>query len=253
MRLLVSAQEMPGDDARAALHQASTNSGKVLGLTRRGQHVDEGDGGVLVRLGKRREDGSMAPGPEILQLRDGFLRGRALRVGRGPDLRDQPVGAQVGEKAHGSDEQRPARGNDRDVRARMKQACRPLQPGPCYKNYAIGPGMRPIRPWAPANFATNLAPLWSQTPSAEFRALRSTPTWTPISGRPWATAQAVESVELKGERAHGADARSDFRWAAIRRSSRAALAAHLPRPESTAGRGPRTGMRDPRPCRAAPA
>ena len=78
----------------------------------RGQHVDEGDGGVLVRLGQGAEDGLDRRRAQILQLGDRPSACAGLcGVGRRPDLGDQPVGAQVREKAHSAFpwEQLPAR------------------------------------------------------------------------------------------------------------------------------------------------
>ena len=77
-----------------------TNCGKVFWLTRPVEHLDERHGRVLVRLGQRREDRLDGARPHLLEPRHRLLRGRARRIGRRPDLGDQPVGAQVREKAH---------------------------------------------------------------------------------------------------------------------------------------------------------
>jgi hypothetical protein len=102
-REVAAAGEGPGDardDARAALDQPTDELGEGLGADDGAQHVDEGDGRVLVGFRQRGEHGLQCGRSQILQLRNGLLRSRALGVLGGPDFRDEPVGAQGGEKAH---------------------------------------------------------------------------------------------------------------------------------------------------------
>ena len=100
LRLLVSAQEMPAITRGLPSTRPRTNCGKDFGLTMALSTSTKATVAFLSASGKRGENGLERGRPQILQLRNGFLRRRALRIRGGPDLRDEPVGAQVGEKAH---------------------------------------------------------------------------------------------------------------------------------------------------------
>ena len=121
---------------------------------------------------------------------------RSGDVGRFLDLRDQPVGAELVKKLMERMIRVRARGTKPDVRAR-NEASLPsfVTLNPYYKNYATCPGAASRSgPRVRANFATIALPAtsWSQTPSAEFRALvENYP--DPYLGQTLGSAQAVES------------------------------------------------------------
>ncbi len=100
LRLLVSAHEMPAITRGLPFHEPAHEQREGLRVHERRQHLDEGDGRVLVRFGQGAEHGFDRRRAQILELGDGFLRGRVRGVGGRPDLRDQAIRAQVGEKAH---------------------------------------------------------------------------------------------------------------------------------------------------------
>ena len=80
--IVAAAGERPADardGARAALHETLDERREGLVVDQRGQHVDEGDGRVLVGLGQGAEDGVDGAGAEALELFDGLLRGGARR------------------------------------------------------------------------------------------------------------------------------------------------------------------------------
>ena len=102
-RVVAAVGERPGDagdDARAALDQTAHELREGLLADERGEHLDERHGRVLVGFRQGAEDRLDGTRPDVLQPCDRLLPGRACRIGRGPDLGDQPVGTQVREKAH---------------------------------------------------------------------------------------------------------------------------------------------------------
>ena len=104
VRVVAVVGERPGDagdDARAALDQAAHElregllADQARSAPRRTPCV-----AFLSASGSAAKIGSIAPGPDVLQPRNRLLPGRTGRIGRRPDLGDEPVGAQVREKAH---------------------------------------------------------------------------------------------------------------------------------------------------------
>ncbi len=102
-RVVAAARQRPGNaghDPWAALDQALDKLRKGLLADEAAEHLDEGEGRVLVRVRQRREHRLDGSGPQLLQLGDGLLRGRVRRIRRGADLGDQTVCTQIREKAH---------------------------------------------------------------------------------------------------------------------------------------------------------
>ena len=100
LRLLVSAQEMPAMTRGLPSTRPRTNSGNVLGSRARVSTSTKATVAFLSASGRAPNTRSMRGRAQILELGDGLLRGRARGIRRGPDLGDQAIGAQVGEKAH---------------------------------------------------------------------------------------------------------------------------------------------------------
>ena len=111
-RIGTAARQRPGDarnHARAARDHGFDELGEGLLVDEAGQDLDVGHRGDLVGVGQRGGDGFDGARAQLAQLRDGLLGCRSGDIGRFLELRDEPVGPDVGEKTHGTDDPRSAR------------------------------------------------------------------------------------------------------------------------------------------------
>ncbi len=129
----------PGDHARAARDHGFDEFREGFLVDEARQDFDIGDRRDLVGVSQRRGDRLDGAGAELAQFGNGLLGLRSGDIGRFLELRNEPVSPDVGEKTHGTDDPRPARWNECDVRARKEASLPSLYPEPYYKNYATCP------------------------------------------------------------------------------------------------------------------
>jgi hypothetical protein len=91
-----------GDHSRAAGDQRFDEYREGFLVDEPSEHFDVGHRRDLVRVRQGGGDRFNRPGAELAQFCDGLLGCRSGDVRRGLELRDEPVGPDVGEKTHGT-------------------------------------------------------------------------------------------------------------------------------------------------------